>query len=408
MPKFHYKGRSVGGYAAEGDIEAESSEQAAAMLMGSGVTPLNIMAVEEKKDVLEGVGGGLFRKKVALDDLILFCRQAYALSKAGVPVVRAFSGLIDGTPNPELSRAIKEIVASLQSGRSLSSGMADQSKVFPPLFVNMIQVGEESGRIDESFLQLAFYLELEKETINSIKAALRYPSFVILAITAALVIINIFVIPAFAKVFKGFGAEMPLPTKILIGVSDFSVTYWPHMAVVAVAVAFAVRNYLKSEVGALWWDRQKMHLPIIGSIILRATLGRFTRAFAMASRSGVPLLQAMGAVSQAVDNRYVAEQIIAMRAGIERGDTLTRTAAATGLFTPLVLQMMAVGEETGAMDTLMQEVAEFYEREVDYELKALSSNIEPILLAVVGIMVMVLALGIFLPMWELGSAAMQK
>ena len=398
----------MGGYAAEGEIDADSADQVAAQLISSGVTPLDIAEVKEQADVFAPIREALFQKKVTLDDLILFCRQAYALAKSGVPVVRAFSGLIEGTPNPSLSKALKEIVMSLQAGRSLGAGMAEHPRVFPPLFISMVQVGEDTGRLDEAFLQLAFYLELEKETINRIKGALRYPSFVIIAISAALVIINIFVIPAFAKVFTGFGAEMPLPTKILVGISDFTVAYWPHMGVALVVAVIGVSRYLKTEKGALQWDHMKMGLPIVGSIILRATLARFARAFAMSSRSGVPVLQALGSVSQAVDNRYVAAKIDTMRGGIERGDSLTRTAAATELFTPLVLQMMAVGEETGAMDTLMQEVAEFYEREVDYELKALSANIEPILLTVVGLMVLVLALGIFLPMWELGAAAFNR
>ena len=408
MAKYRYKGRSIGGYAAEGEIEAESSDQVASQLIANGITPLSIDEMKAQEDVLAPLREGMFRQKVTLDDLILFCRQAYALAKSGVPMIRAFTGLIEGTPNQELGKALKSLVVGLQSGRSLAVGMADHPKIFPPLFVNMIQVGEDSGRLDEAFLQLAFYLELEKETINRIKSALRYPSFVIIAITAALVIINIFVIPAFAKVFEGFGAEMPLPTKILIGISNFTVEFWPHMAVALVVAVVGTRYYLRTEAGAYQWDWYKLRMPIIGSIIQRATLGRFARAFAMASRSGVPLLQAMGAVGQAVDNHYVAAQIGTMREGIERGDTLTRTAAATGLFTPLVLQMMAVGEETGAMDTLMQEVAEFYEREVDYELKALSANIEPILLSVVGVLVLILALGIFLPMWELGAAAFKK
>ncbi|GAB6042856.1 type II secretion system F family protein [Endothiovibrio diazotrophicus] len=408
MAKYRYKGRSMGGHAIDGETEADNTDQVAAQLISSGITPLVIDEVKGQQDVFAPLRDQLFVKKATLDDLILFCRQAHALAKSGVPMIRAFTGLTEGTPNPQLSQALKDIVNALQSGRSLATAMAEHSKVFPPLFISMIQVGEESGRLDEAFLQLAFYLELEKETRNRIKAALRYPSFVLVAICAAMAIINVFVIPAFSKVFDTFNAELPLPTKILLGVSDFTVHNWPYMAGIVVLIVIGVGQYLKTERGAFLWDRKKMYLPIVGSIILRATLGRFARAFAMASRSGVPLLQAMGAVGQAVDNRYVAFLIHSMREGIERGDSLTRTAAATKLFTPLVLQMMAVGEETGSMDSLMQEVAEFYEREVDYELKALSSNIEPILLAVVGVMVLILALGIFLPMWELGAAAIHQ
>ncbi len=398
----------MSGQVVNSDIEADSREQAASKLLSNGITPITIDPVATSQDPLDSLTKQLLKKRATLDDLILFCRQANALTRSGVPIIRAFTGLIEGTPNEELSNAIRDMITSLQSGRTLAAAMNDHPDVFPPIFVNMVQVGEQTGNLDASFAQLAFYLDLEKETRNRVKSALRYPSFVIIAIIVAMGIMNVFVIPAFSKVFAGFGAELPLPTQILLATSEFSVNYWPHICVAMFGAFMGARYYLKTPVGALWWDEKKMSLPIVGSILLRATLARFARAFAMASRSGIPILQAMNSVSQAVDNLYVAEKIDSMRLGIEKGDTLTRTAAATHLFTPLVLQMMAVGEETGAMDTLMQEVAEFYEREVDYELKSLSSAIEPILLTVVGIMVLVLALGIFLPMWDLGSAAMKK
>jgi MSHA biogenesis protein MshG len=269
----------------------------------------------------------------------------------------------------------------------------------------MVRVGETTGRMDEAFLQLARYLEREKDTRDQVKTAMRYPKMVVGAITIAMVIINIWVIPTFARVFKGFGAELPLPTQILIGISDFMVAYWYLLLALLVASIVAFKRYVRTERGEYQYDKFKLRVPLVGSILNRALLARFARAFAMSMKSGVPIVQSLASVARAVDNVYVSGHIDDMRTGIERGDNLTHTAHTTHMFTPLVLQMMAVGEETGAIDEMMEEVADFYDREVDYDLKALSSKLEPILIVIIGVMVLVLALGVFLPMWDLMAAA---
>ena len=204
---------------------------------------------------------------------------------------------------------------------------------------------------------------------------------------------------------KGFHMQLPLPTRIILAISNFSVAYWPYLLVAGILAFFLIRRYLQTEKGRFKWDRAKLRLPIVGSILLRATLSRFARSFSMSFSAGVPLLQALGITARAVDNSYIESKLQQMGNGIERGDTLTNTAAGTEIFTPLVLQMLAVGEETGAIDTMLNDVAEFYEREVDYDLKNLTSAIEPILIVAIGGMVLVLALGVFLPMWNLTQIA---
>ena len=218
-------------------------------------------------------------------------------------------------------------------------------------------------------------------------------------------IINMFVIPTFAKVFAGFGAELPLPTRILLSISEFTVSYWYIIFGILLAVYFAFRHYIKTEKGHWQWDRFITRIPIIGSIVLRATLARFARSFSMSLRAGVPLVTGLALVSRAVDNVFVGGHIADMRNGIERGDTLTRTAANTEMFTPLIIQMLTVGEETGNVDDMLEEVADFYDREVEYDVKNMTSAIEPILIVFIGAMVLVLALGVFLPMWDLAAAA---
>lgn len=402
MATFFYKGRTNRGDSIEGNIEAATADAVASQLFNSGITPIDISETKQQTNSISFTNP--FKGKVDLDELILFSRQMYTLMKAGVPITRSITSLADSSQNPVLKQALLTVVEDLESGRELSSSMTAFPKIFSHLYVSMIQVGENTGRLDESFLQISEYLELEKGTRDRIKAALRYPVIVMVAIAAAIAVINLFVIPAFAKVYAGLNAELPWATKFLIATSNFTVANWPFILAGLIFTYVGILMYVRTDEGRYKWDKYKLRLPIIGSIINRSLLARFSRSFAMATRAGVPLIQTMTVVSRAADNSYISERILDMRNGIERGDTLTRTAAATNLFTPLVLQMMAVGEETGAVDDLLQEVAEYYEREVDYDLKNLSAAIEPILIVAIGIMVFILALGVFLPMWDLASA----
>jgi len=258
------------------------------------------------------------------------------------------------------------------------------------------------------FERLGQHLEFEIDTRARIKQALRYPTMVVVAMAIALVVINIFVLPTFAAVFAGFKTELPLMTRLLLGFSAWMLKWWPGLLAAAAAAVLATRSWLATAVGRYRWDRLKLRLPIAGPIILKATLSRFARSFALASRSGVPISQAMTVVAQTVDNAFIGARIDQMRDGVERGESISRCATAAGVFTPIVLQMIAVGEETGELDNLMVEIAGMYERETDYAIKGLSAAIEPILLLLIGAMVLMLALGVFLPLWNLGQAAMGR
>jgi MSHA biogenesis protein MshG len=235
--------------------------------------------------------------------------------------------------------------------------------------------------------------------------ALRYPAFVIVAMGVALVIVNLFVIPAFAKIFANFHAELPLMTRILLGFSNFMVQYWPAMLAAAVGTFVMFRVWIGTPAGRYSWDRMRLRIPIAGKIVLKATMGRFARSLSIALRSGVPIVQALSVVAQVVENTYIGQRIEQIRDGVERGESVVRTAVTTGVFTPVVLQMISVGEESGELDDLLREVADMYQREVEYELKTLASQIEPILIVLLGGLVLVLALGVFLPIWDLGQAA---
>jgi MSHA biogenesis protein MshG len=406
MATFAYRGRNAQGALIEGNIEAASASAAASRLSGDGVIPLTI---EERAEASAGSSSKalneLFKRKVELPDLIMFSRQMYSLSRTGVPILRAFVNLADSAANPELGKVLRLVSDDLSSGQSLATAMAKQEAVFSSFYVSMVHVGENTGRLDTVFMQLANHLERDLETRKRIASAFRYPTFVLIAISAAIAVINFMVIPAFAKIFASFHAQLPWATRILLGTSNFFMTYWPLLAVAIIVGTFSWRRYIATEKGRLFWDKKKLQIPIIGDIVHRALLGRFARTFATMSRAGVPLTTALNVVSRVVDNAFVGEKIRGMSVGIERGESITRNAAAANMFSPLVLQMLAVGEETGAIDELLEEVADFYDREVDYDLKRLADRIEPLMIVFVGVLVLILALGVFLPMWDMASAA---
>jgi MSHA biogenesis protein MshG len=410
VPQFAYQGRNARGELVKGVMEGASSGAVADQLFNTGITPVDIRETGERP-AAGAAGGGFWQMriggepKVELSDLMLFSRQMHTLLKAGVPIVRGLAGLQESEQNPTLRRVLGEVRESLESGRELSLGLQSHPKVFTPFMVSLVRVGELTGRLDEVFLRLYEFFAFEKKMREDVRAALRYPMIVLGALAAAMFIVNLFVIPAFARIFASFRTELPLMTRILIGTSDFFVAWWPLLVVAIVAAVAGFRFWTGTPGGRYAWDRWKLHLPVVGSLIHKATLARFARSFALSGRSGVPIVQALAVVANVVDNAYLEARINQMRDGIERGESILRTAVAAGVFNPVVLQMVAVGEETGEIDTLMSDIADMYEREVTIEVEGLTAKLEPILLVVMGILVLILALGVFLPMWDLASAA---
>ena len=407
MSLFRYTGR-LDGRPVRGELEGGSAQAVARELLERRIEPLDIAAVPG--GAARGDGGGWLGRLSGgwpdADDLILFARQMHALTRSGVPMTRAFQGLREGAVNPRLRAALGRIAADLQSGRDLSAALAEHPRIFGGLFPRIIRIGEETGRLEAAFEQLHLYLDVDKETRRRIREALRYPLFVLVAIVLALLVITFFVIPAFAGLFARFGADLPLLTRLLLATSRFGLDHWPELLLVPLLGGFGFSAFVRGRLGRSWWDGVRLRIPLTGSIVHRATLARFARAFALGSRSGLTAVQTLSACEEAVDNLSVGRRIRRMRAAVERGEGLTRAARGSGLLPPLLLQMMAVGEESGDMDAMMSEVAAFLEREVAYDTRVLSAAIEPILITVMAALVLVLALGVFLPMWDLGSAAL--
>jgi MSHA biogenesis protein MshG len=406
MSAWAWRGRDPRGEMVQGVLDAPSMDAVADQLLAIGVTPLAIDTQAAGDDSgPRSFWQALRQSPVNGEDLLIFSRQMHTLQKAGVPILRALAGLQSSASKRSVAALVADLRASLDQGRELAAAMARHPAVFDGFYVAMIRVGEMTGQLTEAFGRLAGHIESELDLRARVKQALRYPAMVIVAIAIAMVVVNLFVIPTFATVFAGFKAELPPLTKLLLAFSNLMIKGWPLLLAGGVGAVWGLRAWLATPAGRWHWDRLKLRLPVAGPIVQKATLARFARSFAMASKSGVPITRAMTVVAKTVDNAWIGQRVEAMRDGIERGESISRVAAAAGVFTPVVLQMITVGEETGELDTLLVEIAEMYERETDYAIKGLSAAIEPLLLGFIGVIVLVLALGIFMPLWNLGQAA---
>jgi MSHA biogenesis protein MshG len=398
---FSYRGRSARGELVSGRFEADSQDAVAGRLLNLGITPIEIRVARTTEEPLAELWRRLGGGRPTTGDLVLFARQMYTITKSGLPLLRGLRALAHSTHNAVLREALHDVIINLESGRDLTGSLARHGDIFPPLFISIVRVGESTGTLDSAFAQLCEYLALDQDVKDRVKGALRYPLIVIAVIALALGVITVFVIPNFAPVFRLLGNDIPWPTRVIMGVSEFTQHRWWQI-LLAVGVGLALlRRYVSTEAGRYAFDRWKLQLPIIGALQHQASLSRLSRSLAISLRAGLPMIQTLNIIARACGNEYLAERVLVLRDAVERGESLGQAATAAGMFPPIVLQMIAVGEETGELTLLLEEVAGFYQREVDYRLKGLAAAIEPLLIIGVGAMVLVLALGVFLPLWNM-------
>jgi len=405
MPNYIYKGRGRHGQPINGEMEGANTSEVSTTLEDSGVIPLSIIEKSVPFDVLAAIKEKFDLYNITIEEQLMFTRQMSALIKAGIPITRAIAGIMESLENPLLIKSLRDVSDQLESGRNLSISCARHPKVFSNLYISMIQVGENTGRLDDAFTQMGIYIDRNRRIANNISTALRYPTTVIIAISIAMVIVNLFVIPQFASFFQANDLVLPWQTVFLLNTSKFFTSYWIHILALLTVSFVLFKRYINTTAGRLWWDKLIINVPIVGSILHRAFMARFARSFAMAYSAGVPIVQAMGVISRSIGNQYISSHVDNMREGIERGETLTRTAKQTDMFTPVVIQMFSVGEEAGNLEEMMTFIADFYEEEVDYDVKTLSDKLEPLIYVAVGGMVLILALGIFVPMWDITQLA---
>jgi MSHA biogenesis protein MshG len=401
MSNYRYRGRSRRGDLITGRLEADDMDGVAARLLNLGITPLEIApdAVHgaTARELLQRLGAG----RPTSADLVLFSRQMYSITKAGLPLLRGLRGLAQSTHNAVLRDALHDMLQSLESGRDLASSLARHPDIFSPLFVSMVRVGESTGTLDNSFQRLCEYLGHDQDVQDRVKAAVRYPIIVVIVIGLALAVITVFVIPNFAPLFKILGNDIPWPTRVIMGTSDFVRHHGVGIVAATLIAWILLQRHIATEAGRYQWDRFKLVIPVLGELLRQSVLSRITRSLSISIEAGLPMIQALTLLSRTAGNEYLGEQVLRLRDAVERGETLSHAAAASGIFPPLVLQMILVGEETGELTRLLEEVSGFYQREVDYRLRNLTSMIEPLLIIGVGGMVLILALGVFLPMWNM-------
>lgn len=404
MTIYNYKGRTRQGELVNGRMDGDTADAVAARLFSTGVTPIDIVAPgsERELDMLDlGRRLGFGRPKTS--DLVLFSRQMYTITKSGVPLLRGLRGLAASTHNTVLRRTLEDVLRDLEGGRDLATSFSRYPDVFSTLYVSIVRVGESTGTLEAAFKRLGEYLSQDQDIQDRMKAAMRYPAITVGVILIAIGVLTTFVLPKFAPIFKVLGDDIPMPTRIIMGFSACVREYWPLILCGMAAATFLVHQYVSTTSGRYLWHRTKLKLPIVGKLTHEAILSRISRSLSISLNAGMPMLQILTIIAKTAGNDFMAERVTKLRDAVERGEPLSRAASSVGMFPPLVLQMMSVGEETGEISNLLDEVAGFYEREVDYALKNLSATIEPVLIIAVGGMVLVLALGVFLPMWEMIS-----
>jgi len=402
MPQYHYKARDKNGVLSTGTMEAVRKEAVADLLGGQGFIP--VLIEEQKPSVLKtDFFANLTKVSVKPQELVVFSRQMSTLMSAGVPFMQGLTTMEKQSENPSLRGAITAIKKDIESGLSFSDALAKHPKIFSKLYVSMVRAGEAAGILDETLNRLAVLTEHDAETIARVKAAVRYPMIVIVAMVLAFAVLMTVVVPKFAVIFTQTKTVLPLPTRILMSINYFVQNYW-YLALLGIGLTvWGVIWYVGTTQGRWQWDGLKLKLPIFGVLFRKVALSRFARIFGTMQKSGLSMMLALDITAETAGNVVIAEAIRMMRQSISEGKSLSVPMEASGLFPPLVVQMLSVGEETGQIDTMMNKVSDYYDSDVDQLLRNLSGMIEPLLLIFVGGMVLFLALAIFLPMWNMMS-----
>ena len=396
MPQFRYRARDKFGKLVAGMMEGDTVETCSERLMEADLVPIRIKA----PGILSRLGH-LFLGRVKDDELNAFTRQLATLQKSGIPLLSGMRALEEQTRNPFFKRVVRQIVMDLESGLSLNEALARHPSVYDTLYVNMVKAGESSGTLDQVLDRIAALNERNTETKRRIQAALRYPLITFCSMIIAFTVIVTFVIPRFAALFASFDVALPLPTRILLGVYGLVTNYWYALLATIVASIFLFRLLLKTPWGLYFWHRLFLRIPVLGSLLHEIYMSRFAINLATLLDSGLPILVSLDYVGDTVNNAVIKRAVGTIRQAVSGGSAMARPMRETGLFSPMVIQMIAIGEETGQVSHLLTQVSFYYDRESDLKIKNLTTLIEPFFIVVMGIMVLMLALGVFLPMWNI-------
>jgi type IV pilus assembly protein PilC len=392
MPTFAYTFRDSMGTVRSGTSEAESAEILRKRLQEQGFTVTEVRQIRAQRP-----GGGWGRVK--LSDLAIFCRQFSTMQDAGVSIVRSLDVLAQQTQSAKLRRVIMDMQAEVEAGQTLSKAMSKYPNVFSNLFIGLIRAGEVGGVLEESLQRLAAFLEADVALRRKVRAAMTYPTIVVIAALAIVIGLVTFILPKFFDVFKDLGIkEFPVMTQMLMDFSNFLTSRWYVMIAVVVLLVIAFRMFVRTRIGRRLYDRLKLKLPVFGPLNHKIALARFSRTLSTLLSSGVPILQALETVAGTVANEIIAEAVMEARARIREGDRIGPPLEKSGMFPPMVVHMISIGEESGALDQMLSKVADFYESEVESTLQSLTSAIEPVLIVLLGGMVGFIVISLLLPL----------
>jgi type IV pilus assembly protein PilC len=403
MPTFAYSGRTRAGQTVSGERLADSMDAAVSALKRDQIMVTRITPAKAKAEDAAKAKVGKTGKKVSAKTLAVFTRQFSVMIDAGLPLVQCLDILGSQEEDKNFAAVILEVRTAVESGASLADAMRKHPKTFDALFTNMIAAGEAGGILDTILKRMATYIEKSVKLSGQVKSAMIYPVAIIVIAGLVVGVILWKVIPTFAELFSGLGADLPMPTRIVIGLSNNLVRYFPFLAVGGAAAAFGFRTYYANPAGRRVIDRTVLAMPILGNIMKKIAVARFCRTLSTLISSGVPILDGLEITARTAGNSVVEDAIMVTRTSIERGETISAPLKETGVFPPMVAQMIGVGEATGALDTMLAKIADFYEEEVDVAVAGLLTLLEPIMIAVLGVVVGGIVIAMYLPIFDLIS-----
>ncbi len=398
MPTFSYSARpAAGGEMQTGELSLATKDEVFAHLHRQKLIPVSVR--EKKKDFSITFGTGITTR-----DIVIFTRQFATMINAGLPLVQSLDILAEQTDNPALQKTISDVLYDVESGHTLADAMGKHDRVFTELFVNMVAAGEAGGILDTILLRLATFLEANDALIRKIKGAMIYPGVIFSVAGGAICILLIFVIPTFQTMFDSAGIPLPLPTLIVIGMSNFLVGYWWACGAGVIGFVVGIRQFYKTDAGELILDRILLALPILGDLQRKSAVARFTRTLGTLVASGVSILEGLEITAKTAGNRVIHDAVMSSRTSIAGGETIAGPLKESGVFPPMVVQMINVGEQTGGLDDMLTKIADFYDDEVDTAVDALLAAMEPIMIVVLGVVVGGMIVAMYLPIFDMINA----
>jgi type IV pilus assembly protein PilC len=394
MPVYTYRARTVGGESQSGEITASTEADVVGQLRRRRLV---VVSVKEKpKEIKFSIGG-----RVKTKDLVLFTRQFATMINAGLPLVQSLDILATQQPNKRAAEKIRAVLSDVESGSTLADAMRRHRDFFSEIYVNMVAAGEAGGILDVILLRLAEYLEASEKLKRKVKGAMFYPATVMGFSGLAIAVLLIFVIPTFAGFFETAGVALPLPTRFVMGLSDFLISWWWAVAAVLAGIGWLIRAYRKTPAGRLTTDKLLLRIPVLGQVIRKAAIARFSRTLGTLVQSGVPILDGLEITARTAGNRVVEDAVMKSRASIAGGETIAEPLKRSTVFPPMVVQMINVGEQTGGLDDMLSKIADFYDDEVDSAVSTLTSIIEPVMIVFLGAIVGGMVVAMYLPIFDI-------